>query len=988
LQSRKAVLFLLFSAMSALALALIAWPFSATERLAIASPPRTPEHVATKFAKLPLRFEENRGQTDPQARFVSRGPGYALFLTSTEAVLTLRKPAVPSSANPRDPRERKEFRQPKGEAVSSPEPDSVIRLRLVGANPSPQVSGVEPLSGRANYLLGNDPAQWSTDVPVYAKVKYEDLYPGVDLVYYGNPQELEYDFIVAPGADPAQIEMDIAGAEQLRVDSAGELVLAASGKEVRFRRPVIYQETERGRREIAGGYALLAPSRVAFEIAAYDAQRPLVIDPVLVYSTYLGGLGSDVIQAIAVDTAGSVYVAGVTDSVDFPTLSPFQATKASLADVFVSKLSADGSALVYSTYLGGNDDDVAQALAVSSSGNVTIGGYTFSTNFPTAAPLQSSNRGSADAFVARLSAGGSALLFSTYLGGSDDDLAWALRVDDAGNTYVAGETESSNFPVANAFQNFRLGTFDGFVTKLNAAGSALVYSTYLGGNAEDGALGIAVDASGSALVTGYTVSANFPTASAVQTTYGGGSCVVGSVLVACFDAFATKFSPAGTQLLYSTYLGGSADDYGAATAVDSSGSAIVAGVTTSPNYPVVNPRQATLGGLGDAFVTKLSPGGSPLVYSTYLGGAVSDAADAIAVDADGNAYVSGITESSNFPLLNTMQGRNGFDAFVTKINAAGSALMYSTFLGGNGRDEGFSIAVDGAGDAYVAGGTNSGDFPRVNPFQNAYRESVCGTSPLIFFCPDGFISKLSFRPGLFVGGMVSAASFAPGTPVSPGSIVALFGADMTTAVGGAAAIPLPTTLAGLSVRMNNILAPLFFASGGQINLQVPWELAGQTQANVTLIVGSTTLNTITVNLAGANPGIFPLPSQGTPRAAIVISTTGEVAAPVGSIPGRAARPATRGVDYLTIYCTGLGAVSNRPASGGAALDNPLSVTLVTPTVTIGGVGVAPVFSGMVPSLVGLYQVNVLVPAEAPAGSAVPLVISMGGTSHTVQIAVQ
>ena len=781
--------------------------------------------------------------------------------------------------------------------------------------------------------------------------------------------------------------MEIPGGESLQVDSAGELILTRSG--LRLRKPLIYQETENGRREIPGGYTLRGENRVAFEIAAYDAKRPLVIDPVLVYSTYFGGIGYDEIRAIAVDTSGDIYVAGVTGSPDFPTFSPFQAAKAPFEDVFVSKLSADGSRLIYSTYLGGNNDEIAQGLAVDSSGNVTLGGYTFSTNLPTAASLQASNRGGADAFVARLNASGSALIFSTYLGGSGDDAARGLRLDGSGNTYVAGETDSSNFPVANAFQGFRASTLDAFVAKLNAAGNALVYSTYLGGNADDGALGLAVDSSGSAFVTGYTVSTNFPTASPVQPTYGGGSCVSGSVLFPCPDAFMTKFSPSGTQLLYSTYLGGSGGDLGSAIAVDSSGSALAAGVTTSSNFLTANPFQATPGGLEDGFVTKLSPGGAPLVYSTYLGGAVEDLPDSIAVDAAGNAFVSGITGSSNFPVVNTIQARNGFDAFVTKFNTAGSALLYSTFLGGNGIDEGYAIAVNGSGDAYVAGGTNSDDFPRTNPFQSLYRESVCGVAPPFFFCPDGFISKLTFNPSLFAGGLVSAASFAPGAPVSPGSIAALFGSDITTAVASAAAIPLLTTLGGVSVRMNNILAPLFYVSGSQVNLQVPWELAGQTQANVVLTVGGTPLNPITVNLSGTNPGVFILSSEETVRGAILISTTGEVAAPVGSIPGRPARPATRGVDFITIYCTGLGAVSNRPATGDAARLNPLSRTLATPTVTIGGISVTPDFSGMVPGLVGLYQINVLVPANAPADSAVPVVVSIGvASSNTVQIAVQ
>ena len=684
--------------------------------------------IEVSYARLPLAFEANQGQTDGQVKFVSRGSGYTLFLTGTEAVLQLRN-ADFGLRNANSANRQGEARNPKSE-IRNPklERPVTLRTRLVGANPNAEVRGVEELPGKSNYFIGNDPSKWRTNVPNYAKVEYRDVYPGINLVHYGNQRQLEYDFVVSPGADPRQIKFEVDGAERLEIDAAGDLVLHVAGGEVRQHKPIVYQQIAGQRRDIPGRFVFSDQRQVSFEVRGYDASQPLVVDPVLVYSTYLGGSGIDPGNAIAVDSAGNAYVTGTTSPTDFPTASPLQTASGGGYDIFVAKLNAAGSALIYSTYLGGSGYDAGYGIAVDSAGNAYVTGYTTSTNFPTASPLQASfGGGFNDAFVAKLNAAGSALLYSTYLGGSADDYSYGIAVDSAGNAYVTGYTLSTNFPTASPLQAANAGAADTFVTKVNAAGSALVYSTYLGGSGNDQGLGIAVDSAGNAYVAGYTGSTNFPTASPLQAANGGGGN---------FDAFVAKLNAAGSALVYSTYLGGSGQDMGWGIAVDSAGNAYVTGRTASTNLPTASPLQATNGGGGyyDAFVAKLNAAGSALVYSTYLGGSDNDIGHGIAVDSSGNVYVAGYATSTNFPTASPLQAANagGADTFVAKLNAAGSALVYSTYLGGSGEEYGYGIAVDPAGNAYITGDTYSANFPVANALQ-----------PVFGGGRDAFIAKIS-----------------------------------------------------------------------------------------------------------------------------------------------------------------------------------------------------------------------------------------------------
>ncbi|MDA2936812.1 SBBP repeat-containing protein [Acidobacteria bacterium AH-259-A15] len=542
------------------------------------TPVATKQRIVSTYGKLPLSFEANHGQAHDQVKFLSRGRGYTLFLTSDEAVLALRGPALarsdpgkrawPETGKLEDAlRRSKVLPHPKDGAVTTTAEledngatsHAVLRMKLVGGNPRAKVSGLKELPGKSYYFIGNDPKQWRTNILTYAKVKYEDVYPGIDLIYYGtNQSKLEYDFIVTPGANPKAIRLTFDGADLLELDARGDLILhitghepapkeparrssgaQATGHELRLHKPRIYQDLDDTRQEIAGHYVLLANNEVAFEVAAYDASKPLIIDPVLVFSTYLGGIGFDEDLGLALDPAGSVYVTGRTLSIDFPTASPFAGSLAGLADAFVTKLNAMGTALVYSTYLGGSGFEDSEDIAVDASGRAYVTGFTSSVDFPTVNPIQAAKGGGVwDAYVAKLNPAGSALIYSTYLGGSGTDLGEGIAVDAARHAHLIGFTTSIDFPMSNPVQNgFGGGFSDAFVTKISAAGDSLTFSTYLGGSGREGFAGfrsghVAVDVRGNVYVTGDTNSTDFPVGSPFQPANAGG-----------FDIFVAKLAP-------------------------------------------------------------------------------------------------------------------------------------------------------------------------------------------------------------------------------------------------------------------------------------------------------------------------------------------------------------------------------------------------------------------------------------------------------------
>jgi hypothetical protein len=594
------------------------------------------------------------------------------------------------------------------------------------------------MAGRTNYLVGDDPSRWHSGIPSYSSVTYENVYPGISLVYYGNKQNLEYDFVVAPGADPDAIRFGFENADMVELDGTGELVISNAGARMRLHKPLVYQEAEGGRQQVACIYSLDKAGEITFRVEKYDEGRPLIIDPVLSYSTLLAGNGDDQGLSIAVDVAGNVYITGFTDSHSFPMASPLQPvfSGVGICDCFVTKFDRTGSALIYSTYLGGDLNDQATSIAVDLDGSAYVTGQTFSTNFPTTNAIQASNGGSfgtADAFVAKISPAGDRLMYATYLGGGGGETGRALAVDLDHNAYITGTTNSANFPLSHAIQS-RLGGdgsggSDAFVSKIDSSGTSLVYSTYLGGSNGDGASAIAVDATGGVFLTGAPNSKDFPTIRPLQSTLADNR---GPFFQTNGDAFITRIEPEGTSLVYSTYMGGIDTDRGTGIAVDSSGNAYVTGETLSENFPLANALQDSYRSHGDGFVAKLVSDGSSLIYSTYLGGQLSDTPNAISIDSSGNAYLTGYTWSPDFPLANALRDKfresaGSPAAFIAKVDSSGGRLSYSTFLAG-ARDYGASITVNSDGDVYVVGSTASSKFPVTS---NAFQKKL-GRNASIF----------------------------------------------------------------------------------------------------------------------------------------------------------------------------------------------------------------------------------------------------------------
>jgi hypothetical protein len=632
------------------------------------------------YAKLPLWFVPNAGQIDRRVRYYAQGAGFSFYFSKHKVVLSFEK----------------------GKR------GAVLDLGFPGANPNARLEGRSELPGRVNYLKGSDPSRQHPNLPTYGEIAYRELWPGIDLVFRGQGGRLRYEFLLKPGASARDIRLAYRGARGLSLGDAGALLIDTPLGQLRDAAPHSYQRVGGRRVPVESRYSLAGgASAYGFRLASYDRSLPLVIDPSIAYSTYLGGSAFDAGQGIAIDAAGSAYVTGYTQSSDFPTtVGVFDTSLGGSFDAFVAKLSPSGSSLAYSTYLGGSADDAGWGIAVDSAGSAYVTGQAWSSDFPTTVgAFQTSRRGNNDGFVAKLTASGSGLAYSTYLGGSSFDGSQGIAVDAVGNAYVTGGTSSSDFPTVGAFDTSLGGSTAAFAAKLDASGSSLAYSTYLGGSSFDAGKGIAVDAAGSAYVTGDARSSDFPTTvGAFQTSLRGNN-----------DGFVAKLTPSGSSLAYSTYLGGSSSDVGWGIAVDAAGSAYVLGDTSSSDLSTVGAFDTSLGGSQDAFVAKLTPSGSSLAYSTYLGGSSSDTgAGGIAVDPAGSAYVTAFTYSSDFPTTvdafqTSLDG--GEDAFVAKLSASGSSLEYSSYLGGSFLEFGRGVAVDAEGSAYVIGQTDSSDFP-------------------------------------------------------------------------------------------------------------------------------------------------------------------------------------------------------------------------------------------------------------------------------------
>ena len=916
------------------------------------------------LARVPLRFE-----AAGDGKLLAREGPYSLLIAAGQTTVT-----VSDRANHR--------------AAS-------VVAKFAGANLASHPQGAGPLTARATYLIGQDPAGWRSGGPLFARAVYHGVYRGIDLVFHGDSGSLEYDFVVHPGAGARRIALDISGASAVRLASDGALDIATPAGEIRWKKPEIYQWKDGVRQPVAGAFALHG-HRVTFAIGAYDHSRDLVIDPTLTYATYLGGNDNESGRGAAVDASGNIYVTGFTFSMNLAvTGASFQPSyhggtsqTDTGGDAFVAKYSPAGT-LLYVTYLGGKGDDVGDAIAVDSTGNAYVTGYTSSTDFPTVKGSYQTTFGGhganqnlppfGDAFVAKLNPTGTALVYSTYLGGSGDEIGTAIAVDSSGSAYVGGSTLSTNFPTKNAYQPsfkgfggnpsfFGSGPFinfgDGFLAKLTPDGTGLVFSTYLGGALDDTVTAIALDGSGNVYAGGTTLSVDFPTLGAYQSKYGGAASDAAQPVIKTGDGFVAKFDTTG-KLVYSTYLGGSGDDAVMAIAADAAGAAYVTGFTTSSNFPVSsNAAQhgftgpAGVTGIkgfawGDAFVAKLAPSGSSLVWATYLGGNDDDAGMAIALDAGGNVIVGGFANSTNLKVTSDAQqkafaGTNGppnfsdpsGDAFLAKVSSDGASFLYLSYYGGNASDAITALALDGQGNVIVGGTTTSTNLPvTANAAQRAFggQDAQFQTETMgdAFVAVFSGIASASAVP--VITSVANAGSLTSG--LAPGSDADVFGTNLPASASSGALV-------------GGQAAQVIFASATQWTVAIPYNAA---TGPSTIQVGTSAAFPIT--LSQYAPALF-VASAGNVAAVRVLS---------GSLPVvSASAPAFPG-DTLYIYATGLGAIDSN------GHPNPL------PSVTVGGQQVTVVGAVAESATPGTYQVTIQLPGATPAGN-LPVILSIGGAS--------
>lgn len=677
--------------------------------------------VVENYGNIPLAFTANYGQLDSRVKFSTRSSGTTMFFTQ-EGTTFLLSTETEASRNHRAGSTPAKGTIPAESGISTDnEPGRsyeyyAIELQFLAANSDPVITGEDRLPWNNNYFIGSNPDNWHTDVPNYSKIRVNNIYKGIDLVYYGGKNTIKYDFVVQPGANPDDIILtydfgDFRKNDLLKINSDNELEVKTPLGKLIDRKPYSYQTIDGNKIEVDVRYEIvnLSENIYKFSIGKYSRAHHLVIDPELVYSTSIGGSERDESFGIAVDSGGNVYITGFTKSSNFPATSGAYDTTQNgwNADVFVSKLNPSGSSLLYATYLGGNILDRGNDIAVDTDGSVYITGFTNSNDFPaTPWAFDASHNGDYDVFVSKLNSSGNDLVYSTFLGDTLIDYGNGIAVDNSGNVYITGYTFLKKFPTTTgAFDEYHNGNYDVFVSKLNHDGSALIYSTFLGGSGRDEGNSIAVDAEGNAYITGFTNSDSFPT-----TTVAFNDSINGNL-----DVFVSKLNSTGESLVYSTFIGGKYADYGSDIVVDYDGNAYITGYTLSNNFPMSSGAfNGSYTGLYDVFVSMLNFSGSKLLYSTYLGGSDSDRGKGIAVDTGGNVYVIGYTNSGYFPITAGAfhENHNGgdYDVFVSKLNPSMSdSLLYSTYLGTIYWDEGYAITLDNDGNVYITGKTESNE---------------------------------------------------------------------------------------------------------------------------------------------------------------------------------------------------------------------------------------------------------------------------------------
>jgi uncharacterized protein (TIGR03437 family) len=919
-----------------------------------------------------VRIEANLGQSDSNYPFLARGRGHYLFLNGVETAVDLRDSAGNSRA--------------------------VLRMRLENARSSPG-EGLEPLPHRLNYLIGD---HHTTNVPVFAQVKFRQVYPGIDLAFYPNDGEFEHDFIVAPGADPSRIRLRFDGADSVTLNADGELNLRAGAAAVRWRRPHVYQEIRGRRVTVEGHYEMLGANRAGFRLGAYDTQKPLVIDPVISYLTYIGQAEVSVAGRSTVDAAGNIYLTGATSDGTWPA-TPGAATPNrsgfTPSNVFITKMNSAGTALLYSTFIGGTEGELGAAIAVDAQGNAYITGATNSTNYPTTPgalrtsvpPAGPSNPDKANCFLTKLNPAGSAIVYSTYLGGSQLDGCTAIALDSAGAAFVTGGTTSTDFPTTEGAvqQTYRLGNeavkYDIFVSKLNPAGSRLEYSTYLGAGGNELGTSIAIDSQGNAYVTGTTTSANFPiTQGAADSSYGGHGG--NEVWTRWGDAFAFKLNPTGTQLVYSTYIGGNRDEMAFSIAVDAQGAAYVVGNTLSTDFfTTPNAYSRTFKGIGgepvlkagDAFAVKVNPDGRSFGYSTLLGGSLDDRALQVVVDRTGSAHIVGNTFSADFPITpDATQLRNRTlasspsrlkmgNGFLVQLDPTGSRLVYGTFLGGTNNDwlNGVSVAADGA--ITVTGTTASSDLATT---AGVYQRTFFGGPEVTLPLGDVFVARFADQAQPAIGGFVNAASYS--NSAAPGMIAVIAGSNigpdnlLTAALDANGLVA--TTLGETQVLVNNRPAPLVYVSKGQTSFIVPYETAVGANAQVVVDYKGVRSPAFSVPVVAASPGLFSANSSGTGQGAILNQDGGF---------NNAQNPAVKG-SVIVLFLTGEGQ-TDPPGSDGQIANGVFPKPALPVRVDMGGIQAEVLYAGAAPGQVaGLMQVNAKIPDNSNSGP-VPVQVTVG-----------
>lgn len=920
------------------------------------------------MAQLPVSFEANRGQMAPEVAFRTRAGGFQLELLKQGSRLSWLE----------DGRVRS------------------IDLRFPGAATNLTLEGEDMLPGINNYFTGNDAEGWVTGIPTYQRIVYRGLYPGIDLVFYGRGGMMEFDFVVAPGADPSRIRMELldeSGEREEGVDLSnhGSLEIEREGRRVEFLQPSIYQKGDVGPEMVAGGYVVESDKQVTIRLGHYDPERELVIDPLIQFSSFLGGAGQETPLGMTVDEAGNIYVVGQTSSSNFPVRSGFDTTINGTSDAFVVKINSTGSAILAATFIGGrNPGDRALDVKLDRDGLVYVCGETSSLNFPTINGFQNTYRGNSDGFISVLSNNLGRLIFSSYLGGSSFDSINGLAIGADQHIYLTGGTRSSNFPVFNASQPVLQGRMDAFVTKVDPLGS-IVFSTFLGGpdtgletSEEETSYDIALDAHQNIYVTGVTSSNRFPLVNPLQPTFGGVE-----------DCFIVKMRSDGQSIIYSTYLGGGRADRGRAIAVDSFGQAVVTGYTFFSDFPTVNALQPEYRGNLDAFVTKLTANGRELLFSTFLGGSgeensgtINDqmSAGTVSLDRIGNIYVAGKTSSADFPLrAPTQTGLRGMtDGFLSKLDPAGSSLLFSTLIGSTdasdiGYDERVTaLSVEGSGVVNLVGTALSSDFPIIMPFQVNFGGGVS----------DAFLTRISTVEATSLAPL-SAASYA-GETLAPDSIIALFGSNLAGGTKVADAVPLPSALLETSVRITDRLgverlAGLFFVSPNQVNLHLP---PGISPGHARMTVQ----NPRTLPAAGLGasihigriaPSIFTANADGKGAPAAIVQRVrgnGTVSyEPIVQINqlGRFdplaidLGPETDNV-YLILFGTGW---------GGALPTSRF-------TVLIDGVEVPVLYAGRQGDFIGLDQINIGLPRQLLRRGEVALTLEVDGMiANTVRISI-